>query len=175
MARSSAALPRRNSSNARSTAARSGARSRPAPRAPALPCSAVSSRVRLMLGTPASLDRGAVRPSSLGRMAPRRPSTRLAAPPTVRELLAGGAVSYSFEFFPPKSDEGERQLWRTIRELEGLSPTFVSVTYGAGGSNRDRTVRITGRIAAETTLNPVAHLTCVGHSRAELRSVIGAY
>jgi methylenetetrahydrofolate reductase (NADPH) len=108
-------------------------------------------------------------------MAPRRPSTRLAAPPTVRELLAGGAVSYSFEFFPPKSDEGERQLWRTIRELEGLSPTFVSVTYGAGGSNRDRTVRITGRIAAETTLNPVAHLTCVGHSRAELRSVIGAY
>ncbi len=90
-------------------------------------------------------------------------------------MLGAGRPSYSFEFFPPKDDDGEIRLWRAIRELEPLGPSFVSVTYGAGGSNRDRTVRITGRIAAETTLTPVGHLTCVGHSRDELRSVVGRY
>lgn len=94
---------------------------------------------------------------------------------TIRDLLAEGRPSYSFEFFPPRSDEGERQLWTAIRRLEPLRPTFVSVTYGAGGSTRDRTVRITGRIATETTLTPMGHLTCVGASQAELRAVIGAY
>ncbi|MFP5334660.1 MAG: methylenetetrahydrofolate reductase [NAD(P)H] [Actinomycetes bacterium] len=94
---------------------------------------------------------------------------------TLAGLLADGGRSYSFEFFPPKDDAAEAQLWLALRRLERLRPTFVSVTYGAGGSTRDRTVRITGRIARETTLTPVAHLTCVGSSRAELRQVVGAY
>ncbi len=94
---------------------------------------------------------------------------------TIRELIASGGRSYSFEFFPPKTDRGEVLLWQAIRELESLRPTFVSVTYGAGGSTRDRTVRVTGRISAETTLTAVGHLTCVGSSRAELRGVVGAY
>ena len=93
----------------------------------------------------------------------------------VVEQIAAGRHSWSFEFFPPKTDEGERQLWLTIRQLEALAPTFVSVTYGAGGSTRDRTVRLTERIAAETTLTPVGHLTCVGATQTELRAVVGAY
>ncbi|MGH8900663.1 MAG: methylenetetrahydrofolate reductase [NAD(P)H] [Egibacteraceae bacterium] len=91
---------------------------------------------------------------------------------TIRELLATGRLSFSFEFFPPKTDEGEAQLWRAIRELEPLAPTFVSVTYGAGGSTRDRTVRIVQRIATETSITAVAHLTCVAASRDEVRATI---
>ncbi len=94
---------------------------------------------------------------------------------TVAELLADGRRSFSFEFFPPQTDDGERQLWRALRELEPLAPTFVSVTYGAGGSTRDRTTRLTGRIGSETTLTPMGHLTCVDSSVAELRRVVGGY
>ena len=94
---------------------------------------------------------------------------------TLPELLRAGQRSFSFEFFPPKDDVGEAVLWDALRRLEPLSPTFVSVTYGAGGSTRDRTTRITTQIAETTTLTPVAHLTCVGASRAELRHVIASY
>ena len=94
---------------------------------------------------------------------------------TIRELLAAGDRSFSFEFFPPKDDAGEAVLWRAVRELEPLHPTFVSVTYGAGGSTRERTVRITGDIAAQSTLTPVGHLTCVDSPVAQLRGVVGAY
>ncbi|WP_239136954.1 methylenetetrahydrofolate reductase [NAD(P)H] [Sphaerisporangium rufum] len=104
-----------------------------------------------------------------------RPSMMPDRVPTVRELLAAGDRSFSFEFFPPKTDEGERQLWRAIRELEALRPTFVSVTYGAGGSSRDRTVEIVERLAHETTLTPVAHFTAVNHSLRELRHLVGRF
>lgn len=94
---------------------------------------------------------------------------------TVRDRLAASGPKFSVEFMPPKDDAGEKLLWRTIRELEPLRPAFVSVTYGAGGSSRDRTIRVTGRIAAETSLLPVAHLTAVNHTVSELRHVIGSY
>jgi len=95
------------------------------------------------------------------------------APTTsIAELLARGERSFSFEFFPPKDAAGEEVLWRSISELEELRPTFVSVTYGAGGSTRDRTIEITGRIARETSMTPMAHLTCVGHTVAELEEIL---
>ena len=91
------------------------------------------------------------------------------------ELIAEGERSFSFEFFPPRDEAGEEQLWQAIRDLEPYAPTFVSVTYGAGGSSRDTTIRVTSRIARETTLTPMAHLTCVGHTRGELEQILDSY
>jgi methylenetetrahydrofolate reductase (NADH) len=94
---------------------------------------------------------------------------------SVVERLRRDHPVFSVEFMPPRDDEDERRLWHAIRSLEGLDPAFVSVTYGAGGSSRDRTIRTTGRVARETTLVSMAHLTAVDHSIAELRNVIGWY
>ena len=91
------------------------------------------------------------------------------------EALKGSQPTYSFEFFPPKDDEGEEVLWRTLGELEALEPTFVSVTYGAGGTSQERTVRITEQIAGRTSMRPVGHLTLVAQSRDELESVLKQY
>jgi methylenetetrahydrofolate reductase (NADPH) len=101
------------------------------------------------------------------------PSVLPGSQPSIGDLIRGPAATFSFEFFPPKTPDGERLLWQAIRELESLRPTFVSITYGAGGTTRDTTVAVTERIATETTLLPMAHLTAVNHSVAELRHVIG--
>src|SRR6202047_345041 len=81
----------------------------------------------------------------------------------------------SFEFFPPKTEEMERSLWETINRLAPLSPTSVSVTYGAGGSTRERTHSTIARILKETSLTPAAHLTCVGASGGEIGDIIDRY
>lgn len=87
----------------------------------------------------------------------------------------GTKIRVSFEFFPPKSDEMEARLWETVQRLEQLSPAFVSVTYGAGGSTRERTERTVGRILAGSRLVPAAHLTCVDATREEVDAVISEF
>jgi methylenetetrahydrofolate reductase (NADPH) len=95
--------------------------------------------------------------------------------PVARAGENANPVRVSFEFFPPKSDEAEANLWKAVRRLEPLNPAFVSVTYGAGGSTRERTHRTVQRILSETTLKPAAHLTCVEASREEVDQVIQDY
>jgi methylenetetrahydrofolate reductase (NADPH) len=84
-------------------------------------------------------------------------------------------IEVSFEFSPPKTPEAENSLWKAIRRLEPLAPTFVSVTYGAGGSTRERTHATVKRIVDETSLKPAAHLTCVGHTRREIEEIVRGY
>ena len=84
-------------------------------------------------------------------------------------------ISYSFEFFPPKDVEGEERLWAAIEGLKSITPDFVSVTYGAGGSTRDRSIRIAREITQRTGISTVAHLTCVGSTRAELIAILHSY
>ena len=86
-----------------------------------------------------------------------------------------GGITVSFEFFPPKPGDAEASLWRTLAKLETVHPSFVSVTYGAGGTTRDRTLGTVARIASATSLKPAAHLTCVGASKADVDAVIRDY
>ena len=98
---------------------------------------------------------------------------RAAASPLFANLE--GDIGVSFEFFPPKTEKMEAQLWDTFRTLEPLAPRFVSVTYGAGGSTRERTHATVARIASESAVPPAAHLTCVEASRGEIEEVARAY
>jgi methylenetetrahydrofolate reductase (NADPH) len=92
-----------------------------------------------------------------------------------RAVGSNTRLSVSFEFFPPKTEQMEETLWRSIERLAPLCPAFVSVTYGAGGSTRERTHATVKRILNETALRPAAHLTCVGAERAEIDAVTDAY
>ena len=96
--------------------------------------------------------------------------------PSIADLLAAGNQPlFSFEFFPPKDEIQQRQLWQTVRVLVSLGPDFFSVTYGAIGSSRERTIKATEAIAQHTTLRSMAHLTCASQSRDQLRRVVGSY
>lgn len=93
----------------------------------------------------------------------------------LHDILTANKPSISFEFFPPKTDKGAENLWQCIQELSPLEPSFVSVTCGAGGSTQDRTRRIVERIKKETSLEPMAHLTCVGSTQEDLATLLGQY
>ena len=90
-------------------------------------------------------------------------------------LLGAGEIGVSFEFFPPKTEKMEELLWASINRLAPLAPEFVSVTYGAGGSTRERTHTTVARIVKETALRPAAHLTCVNATKDEVDEVARAY
>src|ERR1700730_5720813 len=93
----------------------------------------------------------------------------------IRDVFAADRTTFSFEFFPPKTDAASDELFATIVRLEELKPSFVSVTYGAGGSTRERTHDLVVRIHRETKLTAVSHLTCVCHTHAELASILERY
>ena len=93
----------------------------------------------------------------------------------LRDLFNSRRTTFSFEFFPPKSDEAARGLFESARELEKLRPSFVSVTYGAGGSTRERTHDLVLRLKRNTTLEPFPHLTCVAHTEGEITAILERY
>src|SRR3954447_13465385 len=90
----------------------------------------------------------------------------------IRDCFGQGRPVFSFEFFPPKTEEGVKNLYATVGELAKLDPSFVSVTYGAGGSTRELTIDLTARIKREIGIEAMAHLTCVGHSAGEIAAVL---
>src|SRR5437660_156427 len=91
------------------------------------------------------------------------------------DIFAQHRTTFSFEFMPPKTDEASAQLYQTITELEALHPSFVSVTYGAGGSTRQLTHDLVVRLKETTNCDPIPHLTCVCHSRDEIRQILERY
>ncbi len=93
----------------------------------------------------------------------------------ILDIFARDTTTFSFEFFPPKSDQAAAQLFDHIAQLEPLAPSFVSVTYGAGGSTRQRTHELVLRLKQQTTLDPVPHLTCVSHKRADIQDILTRY
>lgn len=95
--------------------------------------------------------------------------------PHINEIFARDGLTCSFEFFPPKSPQGAESLFQAVRELESLKPSFVSMTYGAGGSTRDLTHDLVLRLKRETTLDPIPHLTCIGHTEAEIEAIVTRY
>src|SRR5271167_3076261 len=106
-------------------------------------------------------------------LGPDRSRGLLAADPVID--FDAGPPRVSFEFFPPKTSETEARLWEVIKRLEPLAPRFVSVTYGAGGSTRERTHATVRRIRSETNLEPAAHLTCIAATRAEIDAIAWDY
>lgn len=93
----------------------------------------------------------------------------------INDIFSLGKTTFSFEFFPPKTDESTEALFETIVQLEPLAPNFVSVTYGAGGSTRERTHDLVVRLKTTTTLDPIPHLTCIGHGADEIDEILGRY
>jgi len=93
----------------------------------------------------------------------------------INDILKAGTPTFSFEFFPPKTSQALDQLFETIRQLEPLKPAFVSVTYGAGGSTREMTHELVLRLKTTTTLDPIPHLTCVGHTEEEIAAILQRY
>src|SRR5262249_39609783 len=93
----------------------------------------------------------------------------------IRDIFQDRRTTFSFEFFPPKTDRASDELFRTIAHLQSLRPSFVSVTYGAGGSTRERTPDLIVRIQRETNLTAVSHLTCVCHNSDELAAILDRY
>lgn len=93
----------------------------------------------------------------------------------IRDILQPGKPTVSFEFFPPKTAESQEQLYTTIRDLEKIQPNFVSVTYGAGGSTRELTHELVVRLKTSSTLDPIPHLTCVGHTEEEIAAILERY
>src|ERR671939_2150516 len=93
----------------------------------------------------------------------------------IQDILREHPTTFSFEFFPPKTDEAAEELFVTIARLQELQPSFVSVTYGAGGSTRERTHDLVVRINTTTSMTAMAHLTCAAHTRAELEEIVDRY